>query len=112
MKPFDENWRRNKLLGRGAFGSVFEAINVDSGERFAVKEVLLCGSDAQNETRLCALEKEIAIMAQLQHPNVVKYLGTARTQEAFHIFVELAPSGSLQVWIRFRDPVPVTNWHQ
>ena len=41
-------------------------------------------------------------MGQLQHPNVVKYRGTARSREgegrggeAFQIFIELAPSGSL-----------------
>ena len=39
------NWAMKKMLGRGAFGCVFEAINTDSGEMFAVKEVLLCGTE-------------------------------------------------------------------
>ena len=44
----------------------WQAINTDTAECFAVKEVLLYGSDSQNSQRLAMLEREIAIMGQLQ----------------------------------------------
>ena len=34
------SWRKGQLIGRGAFGTVYMGMNLDSGELLAVKQVL------------------------------------------------------------------------
>ena len=41
-----------------------------------------------------------------QHPNIVQYYGTARTEDALQIFMELAPRGSLQATINEHGVLP------
>lgn len=38
MKP-PIRWRKGQLIGRGAFGTVYMGMNLDSGELLAVKQV-------------------------------------------------------------------------
>ena len=55
----------------------------------AVKQVLL--SEFRNANmieKIKALEQEIEILSQLQHKNIVRYLGTTRDEEYFNIFLE------------------------
>jgi hypothetical protein len=56
----------------GAFGRVVEGLNEDTGQFFAVKEVELYGSDREWTNRVKNLEREISIMARLEHPNIVR----------------------------------------
>ncbi|MQM00176.1 hypothetical protein Taro_032912 [Colocasia esculenta] len=81
-------WTKGDLLGRGSFGTVYEAMS-DDGFFFAVKEVYLHeGMNAQ-------LEQEIALLSQFEHENIVQYLGTAKEETKLCIFLELVSKGSL-----------------
>lgn len=42
-----------------------------------------------------ALESEITLLKSLSHPNIVRYLGTQRTSDHLHIFLEYVPGGSI-----------------
>ena len=76
-------WQRGELLGTGAFGRVFLGLNEDTGELLAVKEVLLSGTTMERAAeQLKSLEAEVALMLELSHPNIVRYLGTERTPQA------------------------------
>eukprot|EP00667_Euglena_gracilis_P001720 EG_transcript_1719 len=92
-------WRRGRVLGKGAYGVVYLGLNQSSGELLAVKQV--CIDDNENmptqETfaRLRALAQEIRMMENLQHPNIVRYLGTDRTENGIYIFMEYIPGGSI-----------------
>jgi len=81
-------------------------MNEETGEYIAVKEVRLFGTPVQVEQRVKALEREISIMGRLVHPNVVKYMGTARETERLFIFMEMAPSGSIASKISQYGPIP------
>jgi mitogen-activated protein kinase kinase kinase len=73
-------WIRGALIGMGSFGSVYLGMNRTSGELMAVKQVELPSHDVQGEQRkqsmLIALQREIALLRDLTHENIVHYIGT------------------------------------
>lgn len=67
-------WKRGKLLGSGAFGQVYLALNLDTGAEFAVKQVELHTDIRPESLKECkALETEITILKRLEHERIVKY---------------------------------------
>eukprot|EP00891_Asterochloris_glomerata_P008564 jgi/Astpho2/8564/e_gw1.00125.48.1_t len=86
------------MIGAGAFGSVYTALNQDTGQLMAVKQVLL-SKDEQSRQRVAAqaaeLEAEVDLLKQFDHPNIVRYLGTERTEDCLNIFLELVSGGSI-----------------
>jgi len=92
------SWTRGQLLGRGAFGNVYMGMT-DAGELIAVKQIPCLHSDVEDEEdeALRNLQKEIDVMKQLHHPNIVRYLGTEHDLESnmMHIFIEYVPGGSI-----------------
>ncbi|GMH08410.1 hypothetical protein Nepgr_010250 [Nepenthes gracilis] len=91
-------WRKGELIGCGAFGRVYMGMNLDSGELLAVKQVSIAANGASREktqTHIRELEEEVKLLKNLSHPNIVRYLGTAREEEALNILLEFVPGGSI-----------------
>jgi serine/threonine protein kinase len=63
-----ERYRLLQLLGRGAFGAVYEAEHVEVGRRYAVK-LLHRGLDSQRSRERFA--REARVLARLEHENIV-----------------------------------------
>lgn len=67
-------WQIGKQLGNGTTGEVYEALNIDTGETFAVKMIKLMhpylGLDQQ---KVKSVKKEIQRYKQLNHKHIVKY---------------------------------------
>lgn len=90
------NWRRGELLGQGAYGSVFLGLNTDTGQLLAVKQVQLSKERSKSSDQLIStLESEIALMSGLIHENIVRYVGSQRSPQHLHIFLEFVSGGSL-----------------
>ncbi|CAE6488229.1 unnamed protein product [Rhizoctonia solani] len=72
-------WIKGALVGSGSFGSVYLGMDAVHGLLMAVKQVELPTGSSTNEERkksmLTALEREIELLKQLQHVNIVQYLG-------------------------------------
>lgn len=72
-------WIKGALIGAGSFGSVYLGMDAFHGLLMAVKQVELPTGSAPNEERkksmLSALEREIELLKELQHDNIVQYLG-------------------------------------
>lgn len=70
---------KGALVGAGSFGSVFLGMDAQSGLLMAVKQVELPSGDVRNEERkrnmVQALEREIELLKELSHENIVQYLG-------------------------------------
>ena len=92
----DIRWSCGELIGAGAFGRVYMGMNLESGELMAVKQVSLSECEAsRREDHVRALENEVAVLRRLRHVNIVRYLGTERTDDALNIFLEYVPGGSI-----------------
>ncbi|KAK3189994.1 hypothetical protein Dsin_029555 [Dipteronia sinensis] len=91
-------WRKGELIGCGAFGRVYMGMNLDSGELLAVKQVSIAANSASREktqAHIRELEEEVKLLKNLKHPNIVRYLGTAREDESLNILLEFVPGGSI-----------------
>lgn len=73
-------WIKGALIGAGSFGKVYLGMDASNGLLMAVKQVELPTGSAPNEERkksmLSALEREIDLLKDLQHENIVQYLCT------------------------------------
>ncbi|CAA3031481.1 mitogen-activated protein kinase kinase kinase NPK1-like isoform X2 [Olea europaea var. sylvestris] len=96
-QPLPIRWRKGELIGYGAFGRVYMGMNLDSGELLAVKEVAIAVNSASKKTQdqITELEKEVNLLKNLSHPNIVRYLGTAREEDSLNILLEFVPGGSI-----------------
>ncbi|KAJ0408873.1 hypothetical protein ATCC90586_007971 [Pythium insidiosum] len=94
-------WRRGELIGEGTFGKVYMALNSDTGELFALKEIEIRSSGSADQMRqLQKLGEEIALMHNLTHKHIVRYKGSQRTDRHFYIFMEYVPGGSIASMLR------------
>jgi serine/threonine protein kinase len=68
------------------------------GRKFAVKTYLR--ASLSNEDRRKNLEREVAILASVQHPCLLGYQETIETEESVNIVTELFDSRSLSDYLR------------
>ena len=92
-------------LGRGGFGVVWEAVDLELRRRVAFKAIRPGPSDwiLSNE-RL--LQQEAIAVAQLQHPNIVTLYDAGASADGPYLILELLRGETLSGRIR-RGPVPV-----
>ncbi|CAG8474800.1 5382_t:CDS:10 [Funneliformis caledonium] len=102
-------WIQGTLIGMGSFGSVYLALNSITGELMAVKQVELPTGQSANEERkksmLDALQREISLLQELQHENIVQYLGTEHKKKTLNIFLEYVPGGSVATMLNNYGPL-------
>lgn len=101
-------WMKGTLIGAGSFGSVFLALNSLTGELMAVKQVEMPTStkdDARKQSMIDALAREIALLKDLQHPNIVQYLSSSKEDNCFNIFLEYVPGGSVAAMLNNYGPL-------
>ena len=80
-------------LGRGGFGAVYKARCKKDGAPVAIK-VMLSRIQATEEAVL-QFQREMAVVQNLQHPNIVRFLESGSHQGAFYFVMELCDGGSL-----------------
>ncbi|KAI9737760.1 MAG: hypothetical protein M1834_009128 [Cirrosporium novae-zelandiae] len=87
-----KDYQLGDCLGKGAFGSVYRALNMGTGETVAVKQIRLADLP-KSELRVIMLE--IDLLKNLDHPNIVKYHGFVKSPETLNIILEYCENGSL-----------------
>ncbi|CUE67314.1 protein kinase, putative [Bodo saltans] len=83
----DSPWTQGRLLGRGAFGAVYEAMSDLTGGKMAVK--MFYFRSQGEEGSINELLNEIKIMCSLNHPNIVHYFYCERKDNNVNLFMEL-----------------------
>jgi mitogen-activated protein kinase kinase kinase len=87
-------WQQGRFIGAGSFGSVYLAVNLDSGSLMAVKEIRF-QEVAGLSNLYTQIKDELAVMELLHHPNVVEYYGIEVHRDKVYIFEEYCQGGSL-----------------
>ena len=107
-------WLKGQLIGKGTFGKVYLGFNTTTAELMAVKQVEVdarrAGSDKDKiKAMVKALDQEIDTMQNLEHENIVAYLGCEREELKISIFLEYIDGGSIGSCLRkhgkFEEPV-------
>ncbi|TPX13766.1 uncharacterized protein E0L32_005710 [Thyridium curvatum] len=108
----DSQWMKGALIGQGSFGCVYLALHAVTGELLAVKQVETPspGANSQNDARkksmIEALKREISLLRDLRHANIVQYLGCGSSAEYLNIFLEYVPGGSVQTMLNSYGALP------
>jgi uncharacterized RDD family membrane protein YckC len=92
-----------KLLGHGGMGEVYEAVQVETGRRVAIK--LLRGMMNQREDRARFLS-EGRLAASISHPHTVYIFGSEEIDGMPVISMQLLPGGTLKDRVVERGPLP------
>ena len=95
------------LLGEGGMGKVLEAVDRVSGEEVALK-ILHSASGASPEAREEAAAhflREIEVLAEIEHENVVRTLGVGRAGEDLFLAMERIRGMDLEAWVEFHGPL-------
>ncbi|KAF9821817.1 hypothetical protein IEO21_00247 [Rhodonia placenta] len=87
-------WQQGRFIGAGSFGSVYLAVNLDSGSLMAVKEIKF-QEVAGLPNLYSQIKDELNVMEMLHHPNIVEYYGIEVHRDKVFIFEEYCQGGSL-----------------
>ncbi|CAI0420785.1 unnamed protein product [Linum tenue] len=83
-----------RFLGRGNFAKVFKATNITTGESVAVK-VMKKEQLMKTEGLAEHVEREIAVMHRIKHPNVVELKEVMATKSKIFFVMEYVRGGEL-----------------
>eukprot|EP00850_Spirogloea_muscicola_P007816 SM000040S14828 [mRNA] locus=s40:632092:641340:+ [translate_table: standard] len=79
-------------IGKGAYGRVYKGVDLQNGDFVAIKQVSLENIPSED---LASIMQEIDLLKNLNHRNIVKYLGSFKTKSHLYIILEYVENGSL-----------------
>ncbi|KAI9348024.1 kinase-like domain-containing protein [Obelidium mucronatum] len=118
-------WIKGDMIGKGSFGSVFYGVNVVTKEVMAVKQIDVIPisrfrnkqeAGKNREKMIDCLRSEILLLNELNHENVVRYLGFDIENTLVSVFLEYVGGGSIASMIakfgKFDEPITQSLLHQ
>ncbi|CAG9324782.1 unnamed protein product [Blepharisma stoltei] len=89
-------WRKGDLIGEGSYAKVYQCINLDSGEIFAIKSIKFESLEWGNEWK--QINQEINLLKDINHKNIIKYYQTDidYCKQTVDIVVEYVSNGTLK----------------
>lgn len=113
-RPSATNFMRGELIGKGSYGAVYRGMQRNNNRIIAMKEIRLPGvveaqlkapsdkpgaASAKEETALVreveAVKRELTVLKQLSHPNIVRYLNDEIADGTLRIYMEYVSGGSV-----------------
>jgi serine/threonine protein kinase len=84
----EEMFQLLEKLGEGSYGSVHKGLHISSGTIVAIKIV-------QINNEIQSLKKEISILKECRHPNIVGYIGSYIKKGNLWLIMEYCSAGSV-----------------
>ncbi|XP_037087580.1 mitogen-activated protein kinase kinase kinase 1-like [Pollicipes pollicipes] len=94
-----EDWARGALLGTGGFARCYQACDLRSGRLVAVKQV-----EMSPQTDKAALLREMRLLANVQHPHVLRLLCATRRPGVVNLFTDWQAGGSVADLLKMYGP--------
>jgi serine/threonine protein kinase len=79
-----------RVLGRGAYGEVRECVRIDTRNAYACKTIYKSTMKNINDLR-----RELDLLVDIDHPNVIRMVGCYETDDMVHIITERCGGGEL-----------------
>ncbi|XP_072335637.1 cyclin-dependent kinase 2-like isoform X2 [Scyliorhinus torazame] len=80
-----DNFQKVEKIGEGTYGVVYKAMNKVTGEMVALKKIRL---DAEMEGVPSTAIREISLLKELNHPNIVKLLDVIHSEKKLYLVFE------------------------
>ncbi len=100
------DYRLLGLLGRGGMGTVYEAEQIATGRRVALK---MLGQQLDSPEMRQRFLREGRLAAGVSHPNSLYIFGSEEIESVPVITMEIAGSGTLKDKLKKRGPLPTTE---
>ena len=94
-----KKWYLGEFLGGGNFGKVYKAMEVSTGNKFAVKICYLSKKLGKKNRRV--IEGELNVLPKLNHKNIVKYLDHEILDDKLYLYLELLDQGSIMALFEY-----------
>ncbi|KAK1228999.1 hypothetical protein PQX77_007952 [Marasmius sp. AFHP31] len=89
-------WVRGEIIGEGPYGRIYLALNATTGELMVVKQMDIPRPQIRKRTEAAkAFRFESETLKDVDHPNIVQYLGFEESATDLSIFLEYFPSDSV-----------------
>lgn len=85
MKGRIDKYEKIAQIGAGTYGVVYKARDVETGEIFALKKIRL---ESEDEGIPSTAIREIALLKELQHPNIVSLVNVLHTDKKLTLVFE------------------------
>lgn len=101
LKEATKCFNANRVIGHGAFGTVYKGILQETGDIIAVKR---CSHSSQGKDEFLS---ELSIIGTLRHRNLVRLQGWCHEKGEILLVYDLMPNGSLdKALFEARTPLP------
>jgi len=85
MKGMIDKYEKLERIGEGTYGVVYKARDVDTNEIRALKKIRL---ESEDEGIPSTAIREIALLKELQHPNIVRLVNVLHTDKKLTLVFE------------------------
>ena len=85
MKSKIDKYEKLEKIGEGTYGVVYKAKDTDTGQIYALKKIRL---ESEDEGIPSTAIREIALLKELQHPNIVRLVNVLHTDKKLTLVFE------------------------
>jgi cyclin-dependent kinase len=95
-----KKYEKIEKIGEGTYGVVYKAKNKDTGQSVALKRMRL---DSEEEGVPCTAIREISLLKELKHENIVRLFDVIHTESMLTLVFEYLDRGDLKQYMEVRN---------